>query len=105
MSETKKGGVWRDFIGGGVGGLCAVVSGHPLDTIKVGIIDIFDTCSFFVNFPAILQVRLQTMPAPAPGQAPMFTGTWDCFAKTVKHEVKGNSVLFINLFLFIVIIF
>ena len=36
MSETKKkGGVWRDFIGGGVGGICAVVSGHPLDTIKV----------------------------------------------------------------------
>nr|CAB3266172.1 mitochondrial carnitine/acylcarnitine carrier protein-like [Phallusia mammillata] len=69
MSENTKGGVWRDFIAGGVGGICAVVSGHPLDTIKV---------------------RLQTMPAPAPGKAPLFTGTWDCFIKTIKYEgVRG----------------
>jgi len=30
-----KGGIWRDFIAGGVGGMCLVASGHPLDTIKV----------------------------------------------------------------------
>ena len=28
----------KDFIAGGAGGICAVVSGHPLDTIKVGVI-------------------------------------------------------------------
>ena len=36
MSEEKKGSVLRDFIAGGVGGICAVFSGHPLDTIKAG---------------------------------------------------------------------
>lgn len=25
----------KDFISGGVGGVCTVVAGHPLDTIKV----------------------------------------------------------------------
>ena len=25
----------KDFIAGGVGGVCCVVAGHPLDTIKV----------------------------------------------------------------------
>ncbi|CAK8677474.1 unnamed protein product [Clavelina lepadiformis] len=64
MGDNKS-SIWKDFIAGGFGGICAVVSGHPLDTIKV---------------------RLQTMPTPAPGQAPMFTGTWDCFTKTIKHE-------------------
>lgn len=59
----------KDFIAGGAGGICAVVSGHPLDLIKV---------------------RLQTMPPPAPGQPPMFTGTVDCFKKTLTNEgVRG----------------
>ena len=26
----------KDFLAGGVGGVCLVVTGHPLDTIKVG---------------------------------------------------------------------
>ena len=55
----------KDFTAGAVGGLLVVLSGHPLDTIKV---------------------RLQTMPTPAPGQLPMFTGVFHCFKKTVKHE-------------------
>jgi len=29
---------------------------------------------------------MQTMPAPAPGQAPQFTGALDCFYKTLKFE-------------------
>lgn len=53
------------FLCGGFGGICTVLSGHPLDTIKV---------------------RLQTMPTPPPGQEPMFKGTFDCAAKTVKNE-------------------
>ena len=27
----------KNFLAGGVGGVCLVVSGHPLDTIKVGL--------------------------------------------------------------------
>lgn len=62
MSEQS---AWKNFIAGGVGGVCAVASGHPLDTIKV---------------------RLQTMPTPAAGQTALYKGTWDCFIKTVKNE-------------------
>ncbi|XP_072402555.1 congested-like trachea protein [Diabrotica undecimpunctata] len=57
------------FICGGFGGICTVVVGHPLDTIKV---------------------RLQTMPIPQAGQSPLYSGTWDCLQKTVRHEgVRG----------------
>ncbi|GFN77437.1 mitochondrial carnitine/acylcarnitine carrier protein [Plakobranchus ocellatus] len=55
----------KDFIAGGVGGVCTVVAGHPLDTIKV---------------------RLQTMPKPLPGEPPMFKGTFDCLTQTVRKE-------------------
>jgi len=53
------------FLSGGFGGICLVVAGHPLDTIKV---------------------RLQTMPVPAAGQAPLYLGTYDCAKKTVQRE-------------------
>ena len=33
-----------------------------------------------------VKVRLQTMPQPAPGEAPMFTGTFDCARATVRKE-------------------
>ncbi|KAL0271229.1 UNVERIFIED_CONTAM: hypothetical protein PYX00_008393 [Menopon gallinae] len=57
------------FLCGGFGGICTVILGHPLDTIKV---------------------RLQTMPKPPPGVAPMYTSTWDCARKTFKYEgVRG----------------
>lgn len=55
----------KNFVAGGVGGVAAVLSGHPFDTVKV---------------------RLQTMPMPLPGQAPMYRGMWDCVVKTVKLE-------------------
>ncbi|KAK7490060.1 hypothetical protein BaRGS_00018760 [Batillaria attramentaria] len=55
----------KDFLAGGFGGVCCVVAGHPLDTIKV---------------------RLQTMPKPLPGQSPIFSGTWDCARQTVVKE-------------------
>ncbi|XP_023031567.1 congested-like trachea protein isoform X2 [Drosophila willistoni] len=59
----------KSFLTGGFGGICNVLSGHPLDTIKV---------------------RLQTMPRPAPGEQPMYRGTFDCAAKTIKNEgVRG----------------
>lgn len=53
------------FICGGFGGICTVVTGHPLDTIKV---------------------RLQTMPKPEPGQPLLYAGTYDCAKKTVQRE-------------------
>ncbi|XP_061187756.1 mitochondrial carnitine/acylcarnitine carrier protein-like isoform X1 [Saccostrea echinata] len=56
---------YKDFVSGGVGGVCLVVAGHPLDTIKV---------------------RLQTMPHTKPGQAPLYKGTWDCAVQTVRKE-------------------
>ncbi|XP_055902311.1 congested-like trachea protein [Eupeodes corollae] len=59
----------KSFISGGFGGICNVLSGHPLDTIKV---------------------RLQTMPTPPPGTAPMYKGTFDCASKTIRNEgVRG----------------
>lgn len=55
----------KDFLAGGFGGVCCVVAGHPLDTIKV---------------------RLQTMPKPQPGQSPLYKGTLDCFMQTLRKE-------------------
>jgi len=51
-------------IAGGVGGACLVLSGHPLDTIKV---------------------RLQTMKV-VPGQAPPYAGALDCARQTVARD-------------------
>lgn len=45
--------------------MCLVFAGHPLDTIKV---------------------RLQTMPRPKVGEAPLYRGTWDCCTQIVKKE-------------------
>uniref|UniRef100_A0A6B2EEP8 Putative mitochondrial carrier protein n=1 Tax=Phlebotomus kandelakii TaxID=1109342 RepID=A0A6B2EEP8_9DIPT len=53
------------FLSGGFGGVCTVIVGHPLDTIKV---------------------RLQTMPVPEAGQKPLYAGTWDCAKKTIQRE-------------------
>lgn len=59
----------KNFFAGGFGGVCLVFAGHPLDTIKV---------------------RIQTQPKPAPGQIPFYSGTFDCFKKTLVNEgVKG----------------
>ncbi|XP_076447347.1 mitochondrial carnitine/acylcarnitine carrier protein-like [Babylonia areolata] len=59
----------KDFMAGGFGGVCCVVAGHPLDTIKV---------------------RLQTMPKPKPGERPRYSGTFDCARQTIMKEgVRG----------------
>ncbi|XP_037934323.1 congested-like trachea protein [Teleopsis dalmanni] len=55
----------KALVTGGFGGICNVLSGHPLDTIKV---------------------RLQTMPKPNPGEPPLYAGTWDCAKKTIQRE-------------------
>jgi len=63
--EIKKISAWKSFTAGGAGGICAVVSGHPLDLVKV---------------------RLQTMPVPKPNQNPQFAGAFDCFKQTLQKE-------------------
>lgn len=65
MSDSRRISPIKDFIAGGFGGVCLVTAGHPLDTIKV---------------------RLQTMPKPAPGQAPLYRGTLDCAKQIVNKE-------------------
>lgn len=64
MGENQNSPV-KYFLAGGLGGVCTVLVGHPLDTIKV---------------------RLQTMPLVKPGESPLYRGTWDCAVKTVKKE-------------------
>lgn len=53
------------FLSGGFGGVCTVLAGHPMDTVKV---------------------RLQTMPVPATGEVALYAGTFDCFRKTIQKE-------------------
>lgn len=55
----------KQLVAGGVGGVCLILAGHPMDTIKV---------------------RIQTMPTPAPGQRPLYKGTLDCVMQTLKKE-------------------
>jgi len=59
----------KGFLAGGFGGVCVVLSGHPLDTLKV---------------------RLQTQPRPAPGQPPLYSGTLDCAKKILAKEGFGG---------------
>uniref|UniRef100_UPI00398F8050 mitochondrial carnitine/acylcarnitine carrier protein-like n=1 Tax=Pristiophorus japonicus TaxID=55135 RepID=UPI00398F8050 len=55
----------RNFYAGGVGGVCLILAGHPLDTVKV---------------------RLQTQPKPVPGCSLLYRGAFDCLRKTVARE-------------------
>ncbi|KAB5545972.1 hypothetical protein PHYPO_G00066790 [Pangasianodon hypophthalmus] len=55
----------KNFVAGGVGGACLLLAGHPLDTIKV---------------------RLQTQPKASCSQYVLYTGTLDCFRKTLSRE-------------------
>lgn len=78
---SKKTNPIKYLISGGFGGVCMVLVGHPLDTIKV---------------------RLQTMPLPKPGEPPMYTSTLDCFRKTVQYEgfrglYKGMSAPLVSM--------
>lgn len=57
--------IFKNFVAGGIGGTCCVAAGHPFDTVKV---------------------RLQTMPKPAPGMKPLYTGALDCVKQTVSNE-------------------
>ena len=64
-NKSKPHAAWKNTVAGAVGGISVVLSGHPLDTLKV---------------------KLQTMPNPPPGQPPIYRGTWDCAMKTIKAD-------------------
>uniref|UniRef100_A0A8C0W622 Mitochondrial carnitine/acylcarnitine carrier protein n=1 Tax=Castor canadensis TaxID=51338 RepID=A0A8C0W622_CASCN len=65
-NESKPISPLKNLLAGGFGGVCLVFVGHPLDTVKV---------------------RLQTQPPSLPGQPPMYSGTIDCFRKTLVREL------------------
>ncbi|KAG0052497.1 Mitochondrial carrier protein ymc2 [Linnemannia elongata] len=67
MGDAKQAA--KDCVSGTIGGFLQVFVGQPFDTVKV---------------------RLQTMPTPLPGQAPLYNGTLDCVKKTLSKEgIKG----------------
>eukprot|EP00282_Hemiselmis_andersenii_P014569 CAMPEP_0114148932 /NCGR_PEP_ID=MMETSP0043_2-20121206/21889_1 /TAXON_ID=464988 /ORGANISM="Hemiselmis andersenii, Strain CCMP644" /LENGTH=345 /DNA_ID=CAMNT_0001243541 /DNA_START=45 /DNA_END=1078 /DNA_ORIENTATION=- len=64
QTEVKQPGPLKSFLAGGAGGVCLVLVGHPLDTIKV---------------------RIQTMEVVA-GQKPQYSGMIDCARQIVAKE-------------------
>nr|XP_033778596.1 mitochondrial carnitine/acylcarnitine carrier protein-like isoform X1 [Geotrypetes seraphini]XP_033778605.1 mitochondrial carnitine/acylcarnitine carrier protein-like isoform X1 [Geotrypetes seraphini] len=60
---------FKNFLAGGVGGICLTVAGQPLDTIKV---------------------NMQTQKKPHPGQTLLYKSTFDCFLKiTASQGLRG----------------
>ncbi|THG15917.1 mitochondrial carnitine/acylcarnitine carrier-like protein [Camellia sinensis] len=59
------GDVAKDLVSGTVGGAAQLIVGHPFDTIKV---------------------KLQSQPAPLPGQPPKFSGAMDAVRQTLASE-------------------
>ena len=70
MAEKKQPGLLKSFLAGGGGGICLVVVGHPLDTIKV---------------------KLQMMKV-VPGEPPPYSSVLDVARKTIaEHGPMGKS--------------
>uniref|UniRef100_A0A8D0ACE7 Mitochondrial carnitine/acylcarnitine carrier protein-like n=1 Tax=Sander lucioperca TaxID=283035 RepID=A0A8D0ACE7_SANLU len=65
LHEPERVSPLKNFVSGGVAGACLLLAGHPLDTIKV---------------------RLQTQPKASCSQLVLYTGTYDCFRKTLSKE-------------------
>ncbi|KAH6760090.1 Mitochondrial substrate carrier family protein [Perilla frutescens var. frutescens] len=63
--NCKMGDVAKDLTAGTVGGAANLIVGHPFDTIKV---------------------KLQSQPAPLPGQLPKYTGAMDAVKQTLAAE-------------------
>lgn len=61
---AKKPAFWKSLTAGGVAGVGIIITGHPLDTVKV---------------------RLQTQ-VIVPGTPPKYAGVFDCIRQTVAHE-------------------
>eukprot|EP00118_Oscarella_pearsei_P012054 m.85626 g.85626 ORF g.85626 m.85626 type:complete len:300 (+) comp36453_c0_seq6:204-1103(+) len=65
MPDGSKYWLTKNFFAGGCGGMCMVIAGHPLDTLKV---------------------RMQTMPIAGLGKRPLYKNSLDCFRKTLSKE-------------------
>ncbi|XP_072344048.1 mitochondrial carnitine/acylcarnitine carrier protein-like isoform X2 [Scyliorhinus torazame] len=65
MGKAQRVNPLRNLLAGGVGGVCLILAGHPLDTVKV---------------------RLQTQPKALPGHSLLYQGAIDCLRKTVTSE-------------------
>lgn len=61
--------VAKDLASGTIGGAAQLIVGHPFDTIKV---------------------KLQSQPAPLPGQSPKFAGAIDAVRQTLTAEGAGG---------------
>ncbi|KAK1261584.1 Mitochondrial carnitine/acylcarnitine carrier-like protein [Acorus gramineus] len=64
MSEVAK-----DLLAGTIGGAAQLICGHPFDTIKV---------------------KLQSQPAPLPGQLPKYSGAMNAVKQTIAAEGAGG---------------
>nr|GMC80876.1 mitochondrial carnitine/acylcarnitine carrier-like protein [Ipomoea batatas] len=65
LGLDEMGDVAKDLTAGTVGGVAQLICGHPFDTIKV---------------------KLQSQPAPLPGQAPKYSGAMDAVRQTIAAE-------------------
>lgn len=54
MTEKQRTSPIKNFLAGGVGGICCVSAGHPLDTIKVCIFKQISNCKFFITLAKIM---------------------------------------------------
>ncbi|KAM0934147.1 putative mitochondrial carrier domain superfamily [Dioscorea sansibarensis] len=63
------GEVAKDLTSGTIGGAAQLIVGHPFDTIKV---------------------KLQSQPAPLPGQLPKYAGALDAVKQTIAAEGPGG---------------
>jgi len=64
----------KNFVAGGVGGMCLVMAGHPFDTIKVRL----------QTAPTTINPKLAEMGLNTPHTS--YSGALDCFRKTLAHE-------------------
>lgn len=64
QKDQKRNDFFKEFLAGGFGGICFVLTFHPYDTIKV---------------------KMQTMPC-IKGQAPLFAGNISCLKHTIRTE-------------------
>ncbi len=78
-----------EIMAGGFGGVCSVLAGHSLDTVKVCYNEIFNNYLFNLSNT---KVRLQTMPHTELNFE-FYKTTFSYFRKMVKNEVTINSLV------------
>lgn len=80
------------FISGGFGGVCTVVAGHPLDTIKVGGFFGGCDCGFaFIQLVVVVNLKVKVCCVDAPPVNREVIVGFVLFGtpSTQQHEVRG----------------